>query len=194
GGVLSPLLWLFYIDPLLRTLRNYEDPFEEGTTGVLAFADDLTIWVSGKTWAVVDCKLNALVDLMEHWTIRVLDEPVELLSAIKLLGLWIDDGLTWGTHITKTVTTVATRVASLRRLLCTVSTQSGRVKFSPAGYGYPFVEGVSTLSRMDSTFRLLSSVILLHNVCLSSCATDGDVPIFCSAFPVRVASGFQSGH
>lgn len=97
GGCLSPLLWCLVMDSLIRELS------EEGFR-ITAYADDLTITVSGKDNKVICAKMNEAMGIMERWctkhrlsvnpdktemmrfTKRHNSEAIKITPEIKLMG------------------------------------------------------------------------------------------------------------
>ena len=120
GSPLSPTLFLVFIDDLLRILERIRDLSEQ------AFADDLSLWVSGDFrdgvthralwvaltavggwaafWRIVFSVSKCEAILFRHRRVRIArpfearlsGELIPHARVVRYLGIWFDEFLTWG--------------------------------------------------------------------------------------------------
>ena len=120
GSPLSPVLFLVFIDDLLRSLASQ--------SSVQAFADDIVIWWTLGKGESGNAHGNALLALVLAWarrwkmtfnpakcTFLVISRlrseplpdlhldgvPLECVSSLRYLGVWLDSKLSWREHITQ---------------------------------------------------------------------------------------------
>ncbi|KAF4729342.1 hypothetical protein FOZ63_032843, partial [Perkinsus olseni] len=70
GCILSPLLWIIYVDSLLRTLEDLTFPHTHPAyrlTGLAAYADDVCFWCSGNSQEEVDYKIMHTLTIIQQW-------------------------------------------------------------------------------------------------------------------------------
>lgn len=120
GGVLSPLLWSIVVDGLIHSL-NSANLFTQG------YADDLVVHIVGKCPATVSSLMQNALKKIERWCCdvnlsvnanktvivpftrrRALDglkppklfgKTIDFSQEVKYLGVHLDKGLNWDTHI-----------------------------------------------------------------------------------------------
>ncbi|KAL0809148.1 hypothetical protein ABMA28_011383 [Loxostege sticticalis] len=119
GSIGGPTFWNLLLDPLLKEL-------EGGDLRGQAFADDVVLVISGDNGQEVSERANAVLDRVRRWGVKnklkfaphktsamvvtrklKFDSPrlamggvrIGLSKEIKLLGLTIDNGLTFNTHV-----------------------------------------------------------------------------------------------
>ncbi|KAA5605915.1 hypothetical protein F3H15_35120, partial [Pseudomonas aeruginosa] len=119
GSIGGPILWNLLLDPLLKSLENwgeYGQAFADDV--VLVFDGDTALEVQGRanvalehvrTWGVKNKlkfapqKTNAMVTTrkLKHDTPRLRMGGIDIAMSreIKLLGVTIDDRLTFNTHV-----------------------------------------------------------------------------------------------
>ena len=120
GGSLSPFFWNIVIDPLIGLLEGV-------ATEICAFADDLVVIVSDKSWDTVNRKLNLILDRVNKWScnnalvfnadksayiqyswqksipslnLKLGDSQVKRVTKIKYLGVMFTEKLQWRAHTT----------------------------------------------------------------------------------------------
>ena len=120
GSPLSPVLFLVFIDDLLRSLASQ--------SSVQAFADDIVIWWTLGKGESGNAHGNALLALVLAWArrwkmifnpakckflvisrlrseplpdLRLDGVPLECVSSLRYLGVWLDSKLSWREHITR---------------------------------------------------------------------------------------------
>ncbi|XP_062529492.1 uncharacterized protein LOC119629800 [Bombyx mori] len=119
GSVAGPILWNLLIDPLLGSFERRGDYCQ-------AFADDVVLVVDGDTALEIETKANAALKHAREWGVRnklkfaahktkaititrklKYDTPrlsmgrasIEMVKEIKMLGVTIDDKLTFNSHV-----------------------------------------------------------------------------------------------
>ena len=119
GSIGGPTFWNLLLDPLLRGLQERGDYAQ-------AFADDVVLIVSGTSGSEIQRRTNAALEYVRGWGVRnklkfgphktqamvvtrklVYDVPalsmggvcIGLSKEIKILGLTVDEGLTFNTHV-----------------------------------------------------------------------------------------------
>jgi ribonuclease HI len=122
GGCLSPLLWSIVVDSLIKKLSG-------AGFKVVAYADDLAIICSGKSKLQNSLceRMREGMKIVERWCrrnglnvnpeksqvmrfskgnmtkplneVKLFDKAIKREKVIKYLGVWIDEKLTWRTHI-----------------------------------------------------------------------------------------------
>jgi len=136
GSVLGPLLFSMYINDLPAATTS--------PSQTALFADDTTIFASGKTTAIISSRLNTIMSCVNQWLIDnglslnvtkskcMLIHPkrkhpsalnitfngsiIEQVETFKLLGVIIDHHLHWRPHIDSLVKSVSRNVHLMRRL------------------------------------------------------------------------------
>ncbi|CAK1591431.1 unnamed protein product [Parnassius mnemosyne] len=134
GSIGGPIFWNLLLDPLLQELNAKGEYCQ-------AFADDVVLIFSGDKALEVQEQANAALALVQRWGIknklkfapqktkamiitnkikydspllRMGGESIGLTKEIKILGLTVDDGLTFNTHVKN----VCCKVQNLYRQLC----------------------------------------------------------------------------
>lgn len=134
GSPLSPILFLIFVDDLLRALQPH--------VHAQAYADDIVIWwpvpkgESGETLGLH--ALRIIEDWAHRWkvtfnaskchpmmishlrgdpspTLQLNGEPLPLVSSLRYLGVELDARLTWKDHIRITCAKATTRLRAIRR-------------------------------------------------------------------------------
>ena len=118
GSPLSPVLFLVFIDDLLRALA--------AQASVQAFANDIVIWCTLGKGECGSARGNALLEEVLAWArcckmifnpakckflvisrlcreplpeLRLDGVPLECVSSLRYLGVWLDSTLCWQEHI-----------------------------------------------------------------------------------------------
>ena len=137
GSVLGPLLFLVYVNDLPNCIRN---------CNTLQFADDTTVYVSGSNIAQLFTKLNSDLNILSDWfnsnklslnvnksnymlfsksrnklnhpspSLEIAGTRIERTHHFKLLGLIIDENLTWNEHIQSCVSKLTSAFYAINRL------------------------------------------------------------------------------
>ncbi|XP_028042598.1 uncharacterized protein LOC114252301 [Bombyx mandarina] len=119
GSVAGPILWNLLIDPLLTSFKRRGDYCQ-------AFADDAVLVVDGETALEIEMKANAALGHAQEWGFRnklkfaahktnaititrklkydtprlsVAGVSIEMAKEIKILGVTVDDKLTFNSHV-----------------------------------------------------------------------------------------------
>ena len=121
GGVLSPMMWNMVADGALRRLK--ENGFD-----CQGFADDLWALVKGRFGDIVSCRAQTAIDVFYDWAdeehltahpdkikvlaftrrtsekrrllpLRIRGQEISYSDRAKVLGVVIDDKLTWNEHL-----------------------------------------------------------------------------------------------
>ena len=146
GGVLSPTLFLVYINDLIAELPQ--------VTKVAMYADDMVMWCTDEHAAVATKLLQRAIDALTAWASRwcvsintdkssttlFTLSPKQKAGDIKIdgiplredkqptyLGVTFDDRLTWKNHINKAATKARRKMAVLRKLSGTTWGASGKI-------------------------------------------------------------------
>ena len=134
GSQLGPLIWNIYINDFIIFVRSY-------AVHVVAYADDLTLWVVDHTASDIQKKLTSIVPIILTWfeenklTInprkfqlmglgRNIDElsliidgsRITCQNMITLLGVDIDPRFHYEFHTKKTIRTIAWKLCGVNRL------------------------------------------------------------------------------
>lgn len=135
GSVCSPVLFNIMINDVFNNLK--------GDIGRALFADDGAIWKRGRNIICVSKKLQESVEAVEDWAnnwgfrlsvaktqgicftkkkripvvkLKLYKQDLEQVSAVKYLGVWMDQRLTFATHAKKLIEKCKTGVNILRCL------------------------------------------------------------------------------
>ena len=146
GGVLSPTLFLVYINDLIAELPH--------GTKVAMYADDMVMWCTDEQAAVATKLLQRAIDALTAWASRwcvsintdkcsttlFTLSPKQKAGDIKIngvplredkqptyLGVTFDDRMTWKHHISKAATKARRKMAILRKLSGTTWGASGKI-------------------------------------------------------------------
>ena len=85
GGVLIPLLWILFADPLARRLAKVlPASIGRAPADLALFADDITVWATHHNPALVRASLNKLLSIMAAWA---LEEGIAISDKTKALIL-----------------------------------------------------------------------------------------------------------
>ena len=136
GTILGPVLYILYANDLTRQLPK---------GCVTIYADDITLYCSGKNIHVAESKLQNCVDLTVKWlkhnrlvvnpskstTMLIGTRPktkninlaiyidnirITQETSIKLLGVEVDANLTWNTHISTLAKKISSKIGLVKRL------------------------------------------------------------------------------
>jgi ribonuclease HI len=138
GAVLSPLLFLVYIDDIVDNMPRDVD--------VSLYADDIALWASGPTINAASRKVQAALLVVEQWarrwklpinpgksetaafalgcnaealvspTLELNGETLRSTATPKLLGVTFDRRMTFRTHVDRIAERMTARLQQLRRL------------------------------------------------------------------------------
>ena len=193
GSVLGPLLFLIYINDLPSHI-------DQGT--MVLYADDTNILIKGSNASELQDNINAASNKLEKWfyhnnlilnanktnclfffpsytavpaypKLTISNTNTECVSSTKFLGLYIDNKLSWKTHITNLCRTLSTNIFLIRSL-STVLNKKALISlyygtfYSRAKYGILFWGSSSGLL---TVFRLQKKVIriITHTHLRASC-------------------------
>ena len=139
GSPLSPTLFLVYIDDLLHALQRVRKLRSQG------FADDLAVWIAGELrsgdteptlrrglqvvedWSrrwrirfspqkcICVCFRGKNVRVMREFEVRLHDEPLPHSRAVRYLGVWFDEHLSWNKHLSEVISRARARLWQLLR-------------------------------------------------------------------------------
>ena len=118
GSCLGPLLFLLFCNDLKLHLTYLS---------CIQFADDTTLYTSGKTIRLLECEINHDLEAISDWfkankltlnldktvcmifplsknntnniNIKILEQDIPVCSHTKFLGLWLDSNLNWDKHL-----------------------------------------------------------------------------------------------
>lgn len=137
GSILGPLLFVIYVNDL---------PLQVQRCKMVLYADDTAIFYAAKSMEEVESVLVSEMNKIEQWLqcnkltlnaskskymlfgttarinstqdlhIQVKGTDIKRTSAIKYLGLWLDENLTWSTYIDKLCKNVSRRLSLLSRV------------------------------------------------------------------------------
>ena len=133
GSCLGPLIFLIFCNDLRLNLEFLECvQFADDTSLIFGHKDrkfltfaighdlatiqdwfqanKLTLNVTKSVYVVFGDYNNTLKDL----TLKIGETHIPRVSHAKILGLWIDEKLTWNTHIDKTLTKIRSRIGLLK--------------------------------------------------------------------------------
>ena len=120
GSVCGPIFWDLVIDPCLQELDMHQD-----TAGVVAYADDLAILISADSRRELELKSKNVITTLSKWcisnklsistdktkyllmkgklirdpTIKLNGKNIKRVKTYKYLGIHLDEGQTFTTHI-----------------------------------------------------------------------------------------------
>lgn len=143
GSRLGPLLWIFYINDMTPSAR------------IIKYADDCTIYtpvlknscsnlLTSATYIEKWCKENSMLlnakksvvmplrprNLQEQvQPIRLEDTLLQIVNNFKILGVIVDERLTFEQHISYVLGKVNSRIYILRKLYCHHVDESARIRF-----------------------------------------------------------------
>ena len=138
GSILSPLLFLIYINDLPNCLQH---------STVRMFADDTNITVSGKSIKEAEVAVNADLNNIREWllsnrlslnlvkteylligsrhnintleeqpSVFIGDEPIKGVQVTKTLGVKIDQFLTWDSHIDQISKKISSGISAMKKI------------------------------------------------------------------------------
>ena len=133
GSVCSPILFNVMINDIFEQV--------ERGIGKSLYADDGALWIRGRNLAYIQKKLQAAITTVEQWadkwgfkfsvaktqcvcfsrrhkevSLKLYGQKIEQVSVVRLLGVWLDEKMTWKQHIDK-VRDKCKRVNNLLRCL-----------------------------------------------------------------------------
>ena len=134
GSQWGPLIWNVFLNNLLLLISSCD-------AHIVAYADDITIWIDGETVSNVQDKLSTVLSLAIDWLrqnklcinqaktqcmglgnhseqlqFHVNGESLPSQDSIKLLGVTIDRSFLYDFHIRKTIRTIAWKLCGINRL------------------------------------------------------------------------------
>ena len=134
GSILGPTLFFLFINDLPLYLKHCSTDL---------YADDSTVYASGKSKNEIEYKLQSGADGTDHWSrrnklpihygkstqgsrhkiqkagklnITIGDTPINSVSSEKPLGLYIDETLSWNPHIGYLCSIISSRISLLKQL------------------------------------------------------------------------------
>ena len=121
GSILGPLFFLVYINDLPNCLKR---------TTPRMFADDTSLTAYGKSIEEIELGLNEDLEKSRLWlqAVHVKDwlslepnicigsDPIKRVRNTKILGVYIDESLTWSKHIEEIAKTITAGISALKRL------------------------------------------------------------------------------
>lgn len=183
GSILGPFLFLIYVNRLNSSIQN-------GT--VIQYADDTTLCIRSKTindlefqafmevnscieyFSKINLKTNCLKSNMIRFCLRQQDQDyrtavmaddasLEETESAKVLGMYLDRGLTWDHHIDYICSKVASGVFALRKLakFCSL----GVLKTAYYGLIYPHLSyglrlwGSCSKYKFERVFRMQKKAV-----------------------------------
>lgn len=186
GSILGPVLWNVMYDEVLKL------KFPVGVV-IVGFADDITLEVYGESIEEVELTAEHSIGIVEDWMhsrklelaqhktefivvnnrkseqsaeISVGDCTINSKRSLKLLGVMIDDKLTFGCHVDYACKKASMAVSALSRMMSNSSAVHGskrkllaNVALSILRYGgpvwYTALGTNSYLGKLESTYRLM---------------------------------------
>ena len=143
GSILSPTLFLIFINDLPLYLSNCSSDL---------YADDTTVYTHSNNIDTIEASLQSEIESTKTWSkknnmdihtaktacmlvgtkkrlsdsctldIKIDDETIKHVSKQKLLGVYIDENLTWSSHIDHLCSIVSSKITLLRQLATYVPT------------------------------------------------------------------------
>ena len=164
GGVISPTLFLIYIDGITKCIPRY--------VSNTLHADDLAVWSSSEHTTTATYRLQQTVNSVLAWTnkwgltisktktcstlfslstkketikLKLGEDPIPQENTPTFLGVQLDKRLTWGPHIAATKARAIRRLALMKKLAGTTwGANSAILKRVYTGYTRPVMEYAST--------------------------------------------------
>ena len=134
GSCLGPLLFLLFCNDLRLHLTYLS---------CIQFADDTTLYTSGKTIRLLKCEINHDLETISDWfkankltlnldktvcmvfpprksnvnniNIKILEHEIPIYSHTKFLGLWLDSSLSWDKHFSVICSKMKQNIGLLRK-------------------------------------------------------------------------------
>jgi len=137
GSIVGPIIWNVMYDGILRqvlpegsTVVGFADDIalvtvvktlEENTDRCSLLIDTLMCWLGDNGLAVAEHKTEAVLisstKIVEKATIRVGSTPIERSASIKYLGVLIDHGLSFKTHLSYAAAKASRSTAAISRIM-----------------------------------------------------------------------------
>ena len=134
GSCLGPLLFLLFCNDLRLHLTYLS---------CIQFADDTTLYTSGKNIRLLECEINHDLEIISDWfkankltlnadktacmifppnknsvnsiRVKILDQAIPICTQTKFLGLWLDRNLCWDKHLSVTCSKMKQNLGLMRK-------------------------------------------------------------------------------
>ena len=143
GSCLGPLLFIIFCNDLKLHLTYLS---------CIQFADDTTLYASGKSLRLIECEINHDLEVVSDWfqankltlnvaktvcmvfspkkksdnkiSIKLCDQEIPIQTSTKFLGVWLDSNLDWNKHFSRICSKLKQNTGLMRRCknLLTTST------------------------------------------------------------------------
>ena len=136
GSVLGPLFFLLYVNDMPSACKRL---------ALILFADDTSVFAEGKDPAQLVSQLNQELEELSKWfrcnrltlnlkkteflyfhgpkaqdslkdNVKIGEETIKRVEGARFLGVWVDEGLKWSTHISRVKSKVSQLVGVVGRV------------------------------------------------------------------------------